>query len=91
MRRKRTSLGILGVLLGVLAIAATPALANHIDNANVSADCTKFTIVVSGGQLDLPPGTVYAVSYTIALNPQGITITDTITVVPDASRISARR
>ena len=82
MRRKRTSLGILGVLLGVLAIAATPALANHIDNANVSADCTKFTIVVSGGQLDLPPGTVYAVSYTIALNPQGITINDTITVVP---------
>jgi len=87
MHRKRTSLGILGVLLGVfgvLTLAATPALANHIDNANVSADCTKFTIVVSGAELDQPDAVVnYSITLTPAAGPP-ITINDAIPVAPDA-------
>jgi archaellin len=73
------------VLLGVLAIAATPAMANRVDTANVAADCTKFTIVVSGAEINEPNA---AVTYTITVTPTvgaPITITDTIPVVPDAS------
>jgi SdrD B-like domain len=88
MHGKRKSLGILGVLLGVLAIAATPAIANHINAANVAADCTKFTIVVSGSELDQPNA---AVVYTITLTPSGgppVSITDTIPVKPDDAQLN---
>jgi len=86
MHGKRKSLGILGVLLGVLAIAATPAMANHVDAANVAADCTGFTIHVSASELDLNG---LSISYTITLTPTvgpPIPITDTIPVVPDANK-----
>jgi SdrD B-like protein len=84
MHRKRKSLGILGMLLGVLAIAATPAMANHVDAANVSADCTTFTIVVSGAQLSQASTVAYSITLTPQVGP-AITITDTINVTPDAS------
>ena len=71
-------------LIGILAICAMPAFANHIDYAMVTADCTRFMISVSGGDLNTP-GATYVVNYKIVLTPtsgSAITITDSIPVSP---------
>ena len=71
-------------LIGILAICAMPAFANHIDYAMVTADCTEFMISVSGGDLNTP-GATYVVNYKIVLTPtsgSAITITDSIPVSP---------
>src|SRR5438552_18004306 len=71
-------------LIGILAICAMPAFANHIDYAMVTADCTRFMISVSGGDLNTP-GATYVVNYKIVLTPtsgSAITITDSIAVSP---------
>ena len=67
-------------LIGILAICAMPAFANHIDYAMVTADCTRFMISVSRGDLNTP-GATYVVNYKIVLTPtsgSAITITDSI-------------
>ena len=64
----RKNYAFLWIIGGLLALFANLALANHIDTANVSADCTGFTIHVTGGDLNSPPGFVL---YTITLTPTG--------------------
>ena len=79
------SLTMLGALLALVALSATPSLANHVDSADVTADCTQFTIDVAGAELYHPLGHVH---YSITLTPGAgapITIGDIITVTPDAN------
>ena len=70
----------MGILFALGTLGAPPALANHIDTADVTDNCTGFAIYVAGGDL----GCVGAVDYTITLTPTGggspIKITDSILV-----------
>lgn len=83
MSQNRRSLSVPGVLLAMLAIAATPALASV--EATVTADCTKFTLTVQGN-IGEP---VDSVDYLILLSPGipggDIYVNDTIPVTLDAS------
>src|ERR1700741_4889227 len=47
----KTMFGVVGTLLALALSSPTPALAQHLDTATVTADCTQFTIAVSGGGL----------------------------------------
>jgi hypothetical protein len=53
--------------LGMLTIFAMPAMANHIDTANVFVTCDNYTICVSAS--DLTPGTSYTITYEITVTP----------------------
>src|ERR1041384_5618005 len=82
MSQDRRSLRVPGVLLAMLALAATPALATV--TATVTADCTKFTLTVQGNR-GVPVDSVY---YLIQLSPGtpggDIDMSDTIPVTIDA-------
>jgi uncharacterized repeat protein (TIGR01451 family) len=79
-------LRLLIVTVGLIAMCAMPAFANHIDNATVTANCTGFTIHVDGSQLN--PSATFLVNYSIVLTPQSgpaITVNGSIPVTPDAN------
>ena len=56
-----------GIPLGMLTIFAMPAVANHIDTANVSVACDSYTICVAAE--NLVPGTSYTITYEITVTP----------------------
>jgi len=69
------------LVIALLVVGALPAVANIINEANVTATCTGYTITVGGYDLAKPD----TVTYTITLTPASgtpITITDSIAVVP---------
>lgn len=57
-------------LAGLLALSATPALANHIDTATVNPGCNSVTYNVSAS--DLTVGTNYTITCTISGYPTTI-------------------
>jgi len=61
------SLSCLAVGAGVLALGATPALANHINTAAAMTTCTSYVIDVNASQL--VTGKAYTIAYTITLKP----------------------
>jgi hypothetical protein len=66
-----------GITLGMLTIVAMPAMANHIDTANVSLACDSYQICVSASELT--PGTSYTITYEIIVTPSsGTPMTITI-------------
>ena len=50
-------------IFGLLLLCATPALANHVDSANVTLTCNSFNLSVRASAL--VPGRKYQISYTI--------------------------
>jgi hypothetical protein len=70
-----------------LALAASPANANQITSAAISANCNSYTITVAGSNLDIPNVT-YIVNYTVNVTPSSsspFSISDSIPVSPDAN------
>jgi len=55
------------VIFGLLLLCAAPALANHVDTANVSLTCNSYNLSVRASEL--VPGTNYQINYTINSNP----------------------
>jgi hypothetical protein len=83
----RKCLLALGLVLVLLTGLASPARANHIDSAAISATCNSYTITVSGGNLDIPNVT-YSVNYTVNVTPSSgspYTVSDSISVSPDVN------
>src|SRR6185295_13084796 len=82
MSPNRIGLRVPGVLLALLAMAATPALATV--EATVTVDCTQFTLTVHGNK-GVP---VDSLDYLIQLSPGfpggDIDVGDTIPVTMDA-------
>lgn len=54
---------LLSLVTGVLALAATPAFANHIDSATVTPGCSSYTIELKASALSV--GTTYKIDWTI--------------------------
>lgn len=77
-------LSSLAVAVGVLAFCASPALANHIDNASATVLCNSYSITVNASELfDVA---TFSIPYTITLTPSSgpaIVINDSIAVTPD--------
>ena len=72
--------------VGLALAFVMPALANHISTANVTANCTSYTLTATGGALNQTAS--YSVSYTITLTPASgpaIVITDSFPVTADAA------
>ncbi|MEI9981210.1 MAG: hypothetical protein WDN23_19830 [Edaphobacter sp.] len=66
---RTTCRAIFGLLL-LCVLGATPALANHVDTANVTLTCSSFNLSVRASEL--VPGTAYQINYTINSNsPSG--------------------
>ena len=66
---RTTCRAIFGLLL-LCVFCATPALANHVDTANVTLTCNSFNLSVRASEL--VPGTKYQINYTINSNsPSG--------------------
>lgn len=61
------TLASLTLALGVLALCARPALANHINTATTTTTCTSYSIEVNAAQLVI--GKAYTIAYTITLKP----------------------
>jgi len=59
-------LGVLGITL-MVALCATPALANHVDTATVNANCNGYAISLAASALN--PNTNYTITWTITLTP----------------------
>jgi len=59
---RTTCRAIFGLLL-LCVLCATPALANHVDTANVTLTCNSFNLSVRASEL--VPGTQYQINYTI--------------------------
>jgi len=75
------------VLIGLFALAASPARANHIDSASASVLCNSYSIAVSASDLT-DAGVTFSISYTLTLTPTSgspIIITDSIPVTPDSN------
>ena len=78
---------VLLVLTALLALAPSPARANHIDSASASVLCNSYTITVNASDLT-DAGVTFSISYTIMLTPTSgspIIISDSIPVTPDSS------
>ncbi len=78
---------VLLVLTGLLALAPSPARANHVDSASASVLCNSYSITVSASELT-DTGVSFSISYTLTLTPTSgppITITDSIPVTPDSN------
>jgi uncharacterized repeat protein (TIGR01451 family) len=58
-------LNVLGIAL-MLALCATPALANHVDTANVNASCNGYSISLAASSLT--PGDFYTIYWTIDID-----------------------
>jgi hypothetical protein len=67
-----------GLMIGLFALSATPALANHIDTANATMTCNGYSLYVSASAL--VPKQSYTISYTINVSPgsTGFPITGSI-------------
>ena len=63
---RTTCRAIFGLLM-LCVLCATPALANHVDTANVTLTCNSFNLSVRASEL--VPGTKYQITYTINGNP----------------------
>ena len=50
-------------IFGLLLLCATPALANHVDTANVTFTCNSYSLSVRASEL--VPGQKYQINYTI--------------------------
>ncbi|HTC76040.1 MAG TPA: hypothetical protein VK684_10710 [Edaphobacter sp.] len=50
-------------IFGLLLLCATPALANHVDTANVTFTCSSYSLSIRASALD--PGKTYQINYTI--------------------------
>jgi hypothetical protein len=75
----RKHLAVLGKVLGLFVLLATPAMANHVAKATAGVTCTNYTLTVSGV---VTKGDTYTINYTIILTPtsgSSITVTDSIT------------
>jgi len=59
-------LNVLGITL-MVALCATPALANHVDTATVNASCNGYAISLAASALN--PNTNYTITWTITLTP----------------------
>jgi hypothetical protein len=78
----KNTLAVFGLALGLLAMSGIPAVANHIDTANVTPACNSYTISVSAS--DLNPGQNYTIDYSIDVMPtcsSTMTITNSISFV----------
>src|SRR5262245_39195778 len=81
---------LLTIIAGITALFAMPAFANHVDHANVTLNCTNFTIQLDGSELTTP-GATFVVTYYIILTPingtpgNPITINGSAQVTPDAN------
>jgi len=53
-------------IFGMLLLCATPALANHVDTANVTLTCNSFNLSVRASEL--VPGRKYQINYAINSN-----------------------
>jgi hypothetical protein len=83
----RKILFVLSLFLLFSALAASPANANQLASAAISANCNSYTVSVAGGNLDIPNAT-YAVQYTIYVTPSTgapYTVSDSVAVAPDAN------
>src|SRR6202008_2191284 len=86
-KRMRKSLLVLGLVLGLLTGLASPANANQINSAVISATCNSYTVTVSGQNLD-NPNVTYSVIYTVTVTPSSgspYTVSDSIPVTPDGN------
>jgi len=85
LRKHPVLLGLLTCI--ILAIFATPALANHIDTATATVTCTSYTLRLTASAL--VPGRSYTINYTITLTPTAggspITVTDSISFTAPSS------
>jgi len=72
----RKSLVLLGILFALGTLGAPPAMAHNITTAQVSTDCTGFTIEVAGTGL------------TCISNPNKDVVTYSITLTPTGGRFS---
>jgi len=66
----RKHLTVLGEVLGLLVLLATPAMANLITGASASADCRGYTLTVN--LIELTPGTAYTINYSFTLTCGGL-------------------
>jgi hypothetical protein len=75
-------LAAIGTALGMLAVFASPAMANVLQTAQVfvSANCNSYTITVTGTELDSPNAFV---SYSFTVSPTNQTTTGSIPVTPN--------
>lgn len=76
-------------LIAGAVFCASPALANHIDSANVTPTCSSVTLTVSGSEL-IDTGVSFVVNYEIIITPAGggpavQDITSMLNLAPDAS------
>src|SRR5271170_2571523 len=62
----RTTCRAIFGLLVLCVLCVTPALANHVDTANVTLTCNSFNLSVRASEL--VPGTKYQINYTINSN-----------------------
>lgn len=84
-RMFRRSVLVLGILIGVLALAPFPALANTLDTATATVGCSSYTISFTAS--DLVVGTTYSINWTISgLGPD---ISDSITFTASAATYSS--
>jgi len=66
-----------GMILSLIGLCATPALANHVDTANAAVTCNAYSFSVTAAALS--PGTKYQINYTIETLPYvGAPITGSI-------------
>jgi hypothetical protein len=85
----RKQLLLAGIVIALVAMFASPAMANHIDSASVTPTCTSVTLTVSGGDLT-DTGVTFVVNYEIIITPSGggaavQDITGSLNLSPDAS------
>jgi hypothetical protein len=89
MHMMRKLLSVLAVALGLFLLSGTPALANHIDTANVTPTCSSVCLTVSGSELS-DTGVTFVVNYEIIITPLGggaavEDITGTLNLSPDSN------
>jgi hypothetical protein len=53
----------LGMLLGVIALASTPAMAHLVDTATLSPGCSSYTMTLTASKLT--PGATYTISWAV--------------------------
>ena len=87
--RFRKYAAICGLVLGLTALLAAPAKANHIDTTSVTLNCTSVCLTVTGSELT-DTGVSFVVNYEIIITPAGSStpvqdITGTLTLTPDSN------
>jgi hypothetical protein len=83
----RKQLFLAGIVFGLVAMFASPAMANHIDSATVTPTCTSVSLTVSGSEL-FDTGVTFVVNYEIIITGAGgpvQDITGMLNLLPDGS------